>query len=136
MTEQTNGLVPLHRELDAITSYLKLEKIRFEDEIIASPHCGQDLAPEFLLQPLVENALKYGMKTSSLPLRPAIRCTMTDQRLTVEVANTGKGLGETEPGLKKSGIDLAAPGLTYWATIVPAVYYFCDGFRQLRYSRL
>jgi len=110
LTEQTDGLVPLYLELDAITSYLKLEKIRFEDdlvvEIITSPNCGEALVPELLLQPLVENAVKYGMKTSPMPLRIAIRCTLSEKMLEVEVANTGKWLSDTEPGQDKNGIGL------------------------------
>ncbi len=110
LTEQKDGLVPLHLELDAITSYLKLEKIRFEDdlvvEIITSPNCGEALVPELLIQPLVENAVKYGMKTSPMPLRIAIRCTLTEKMLEVEVANTGKWLSDTEAGQAKSGIGL------------------------------
>jgi two-component system, LytTR family, sensor kinase len=110
LTEQTNGLVPLHLELDAITSYLKLEKIRFEEdlvvEIITSPNCGQALVPELLLQPLVENALKYGMRTSPLPLRVAIRCTLADETLAIEIANTGKWISENEPSRERSGIGL------------------------------
>jgi sensor histidine kinase YesM len=110
LTEQTDGLVPLHQELDAIASYLKLEKIRFEDdlavEIISSPRCGKELVPELLVQPLVENAIKYGMQTSSLPLKIAIKCNLTDKMLEVEVANTGKWISEMENGLDNTGIGL------------------------------
>jgi sensor histidine kinase YesM len=111
LTEQAGGLVPLHLELDAITSYLKLEKIRFEEnlevEFITSPDCGQALVPELLLQPLVENAVKYGMKTSPLPLRIAIKCsTLTGKNLEIEVANTGEWLGERDSGRDGNGIGL------------------------------
>jgi PAS domain S-box-containing protein len=110
LMEQTDGLVPLNLELDAITSYLKLEKIRFEDdlvvEIITSPEYGQALVPELLIQPLVENAIKYGMKTSALPLRIVIRCILRNGRLEVTVANTGKWISEQEPGPDKNGIGL------------------------------
>jgi len=105
-----NDLVPLHLELDAIASYLKLEKIRFEDDLVvdinSSNDCGQALVPELLLQPLVENAIKYGMKTSAPPLRVAIRCTGAGERLTVEVANTGEWVGEQEDGRYKTGLGL------------------------------
>jgi PAS domain S-box-containing protein len=110
LTEHNGALLPLNLELDAITSYLKLEKIRFEDdlvvEIITSPHCGQELVPEFFIQPLVENAIKYGMKTSETPLNIAIRCTLTGESLEIEVANTGKWVGEEEPARDHTGIGL------------------------------
>jgi len=110
LTEHTNGLMPLNLELDAITSYLKLEKIRFEDdlvvEIITSPQYGQALVPGLLIQPLVENAIKYGLKTSSLPLRIAIRCTLKDKTLELEVANTGKWISEQEQNPGNNGIGL------------------------------
>ena len=110
LTERTSALLPLNLELDAITSYLKLEKIRFEDdlvvEIITSLNCGQELVPEFVIQPLVENAIKYGMKTSGPPLRIAIRCTLTGKGLEIEVANTGKWVGEEEHARDQTGIGL------------------------------
>jgi sensor histidine kinase YesM len=45
-----------------------------------------------LLHPLVENAVKYGMQTSPLPLQVRIRAFIIHETLCLEVANTGHWL--------------------------------------------
>ena len=47
--------------------------------------------PAFLLHPLVENAVKYGMQTSPLPLQVGIRIERADAdgRVVVDVSNSG-----------------------------------------------
>ena len=48
--------------------YLEIEKIRFEDQLNYSIQLDQDLShylvPRFLLQPVVENAVKHGLKAT------------------------------------------------------------------------
>lgn len=46
------------------------------------------------------------MKTSPLPLRIAITCTLTDKRLEVEVANTGEWVRKKEYSRNENGIGL------------------------------
>jgi sensor histidine kinase YesM len=70
------GMVSLREEIAMIQNYFDIEHIRFEDAL----QVEYDLAPEalsfsipgFLLQPLAENALKFGMQTSAKPLRITI----------------------------------------------------------------
>jgi two-component system, LytTR family, sensor kinase len=81
-------------EIEAIRNYLNVEQVRFEDKL----KVNFDVAPEtlnfplpaFLLHPLIENAIKYGMKTSSLPLEIEIKTRAENGALLVEIANTGK----------------------------------------------
>jgi hypothetical protein len=88
-----NGFATLQQELDVVASYLGVEEVRFEEQLlvdvdVSAAACGQTV-PEFLLQPLVENAIKYGMQTSQIPLRVVIRGDCTEETLRVEVRNTG-----------------------------------------------
>lgn len=87
------GLATLQQELDAVVSYLGVEKVRFEEQLAVDMDVADDargqIVPEFLLQPLVENAVKYGMRTSEMPLRVQIRAGCANDRLQVEVRNTG-----------------------------------------------
>ena len=51
-------------ELHHVTSYLKLEQARFEERLIVELDLDEDLncmVPSFILQPLVENAVRYGI---------------------------------------------------------------------------
>jgi LytS/YehU family sensor histidine kinase len=86
--------VPLSAELEAVQNYLTLERIRFEEkldaQIEAEPGTMTWIVPGFLLHPLVENAIKYGMQTSTLPLRVRVRTRTCGETLQLEVANTGR----------------------------------------------
>jgi two-component system, LytTR family, sensor kinase len=57
--------VPLREELDSLAAYVAIENIRFEGRaalvIDASDDARGALVPSFLLQPLVENALRHGL---------------------------------------------------------------------------
>ena len=81
-------------EVDAISGYLRVEQARFEERLIhtlkiddAARHA---LVPTAVLLPLVENAVKYGMRTSPPPLRIDIAATLREDRLTIVVENTGR----------------------------------------------
>jgi PAS domain S-box-containing protein len=110
LAEHESGFVPLSRELETVGSYLNLEKVRFEDnllvEIATSPGAGEALVPELLIQPLAENAVKHGMQTSPLPLKVVITATLAENRLTVAVANTGQWAGEPASSGDRGGIGL------------------------------
>ena len=83
-------------ELEAIRNYLAIQKTRFDDHlevaIEVDPSVGDVRLPAFLIHPLVENAVKYGMETSPMPLRIRLAASLSEGRLTVEVANTGRWL--------------------------------------------
>ena len=89
-----SGEIPLEAELDAIRSYLAIQKIRFEErlevtwEVSAAASAAR--LPGFLVHPLVENAVKHGMETSPMPLRIGIAARLRGQRLVVEVTNSGR----------------------------------------------
>lgn len=94
--------VPLGSEFDAIQGYLTIEKARFRDELEIECRMEESarhvLVPGVFLLSLVDNAIKYGRKTSPLPLR--IRLTVSrpePEALRIEVANTGTWVDELRP---------------------------------------
>lgn len=86
--------VPLRNEIDAIRHYFAIQKKRYEDklEIIydVEPQAGDYPVLSFLIHPLVENAVKYGMRTSPMPLIIHLKAKTSESVLTIEVCNTGK----------------------------------------------
>ncbi len=84
---------PLSDELDAMRAYLEIEKARFGErlsvriEATAEARCRK--VPSFLLQPLVENAIKHGLSISRHPMELAISAGVQGDQLTIGVANTG-----------------------------------------------
>lgn len=85
--------VPLGKELDVIRHYLTVEKNRFPDvdfDCRIEEATRNLLVPGIAIQPLIENAIKYGRMTSSKPL--LIRLITSQPKphlLRIEVSNTG-----------------------------------------------
>ena len=118
--------VPLRVELQALDYYFAIQKKRYEDklevsfEIDAGAREAQVL--NFLIHPLVENAVKFGMSTSPMPLRIRIAAKRDGDDLVVTVSNTGHwvspsggaGLAGTSTGLEnvKKRLENAYPGRT------------------------
>ena len=86
--------VPLNEELEAIRHYLAIEKKRFEEKLQIKfdidPMAEDYPVLSFLIHPLVENAIKYGMQTSPIPLVIQIKADIVNGSLVLEVCNSGK----------------------------------------------
>jgi sensor histidine kinase YesM len=86
--------VLLRDEIEMLKNYLMIEKVRFEDRLEVSfdieASAEEYRLPALLIQPLVENAIKYGMQTSSMPLKIRIRAYIKEDCFHLEVSNTGK----------------------------------------------
>ena len=84
-------LVPLEEELSLIEEYLDIESVRFGErldvEIECEPDAGAALVPSFIVQPLVENAIKHGVAPSRDPVRIRIGATVEGKDLCIEVEN-------------------------------------------------
>jgi signal transduction histidine kinase len=122
--------VAFHKELEALELYLSIEKRRYEEKIEVTfdvdPEVHQVAIPSFLLNPLVENAVKYGMSTSPMPLKIRVGATRLPDGLRVTVANTGRWVptacdgDRTAPGTG-TGLDNVRQRLT---TAYPNKHHF------------
>ncbi|MBI4851377.1 MAG: response regulator [Acidobacteria bacterium] len=85
--------INVNEEIEATLNYLAIEKIRFKDKLIINTSIDEGVnrysMPAFLLQPLVENAIKYGMATSEMPLVIEISAQIKNEMLIFSVSNTG-----------------------------------------------
>lgn len=100
LDNRNHDRVPLEHEFEAIKGYLAVEKARFRDELEIEcridENARRDLVPGVFMQPLVENAIKYGRKTSPLPLRVRLFVSHPEPGIIrVEVSNTGHWIDET-----------------------------------------
>ena len=100
---------PLGQELDALEDYLHVEKIRFqenlESSIDATAEARAARVPSALIQPLLENAIKYGQQTSPLPLRIAIAAHVAEGKLHLTVENSGHWVEPRATRYSGIGID-------------------------------
>jgi len=83
--------VPLSEELAHLNLYLEIEKVRFghrlQTEISCDDKCGTAVMPSMLLQPLVENAIKFGLYDTVGEVTVSIRSEMEDNYLVLMVQN-------------------------------------------------
>lgn len=83
----------LATEIEAVTAYLALHKARFGPDIsfslAADEKARMHHAPAFLLQTLVENAVKHGLRSAAKPLIVDIKASSDGERLVIVVENTG-----------------------------------------------
>ena len=85
--------VPLKEEIKSIKHYFRIEKYRFQDnftvEYSIDKFAEEFPVPVMLIHPIVENAVKYGMATSEMPLQIFITGRVDENKLTLEVKNSG-----------------------------------------------
>lgn len=100
--------VPLKQELDLLSAYLSIQKVRFEDalhiEIDVQPDVLDALVPILVLQPLAENAIKHGLRDETENLTLTIRARRDGDTLHMQVHDSGGSGGNDRPGL---GVGLA-----------------------------
>ncbi|WP_133255286.1 sensor histidine kinase [Phenylobacterium kunshanense] len=96
------GLTPLEDEFATLQAYLEIESVRFRDrlgvEFACPPELRQALAPSFLLQPLVENAIKHGVSRTTRPVTVRLEAARDGDDLVVLVEDDAEGGGEPARG--------------------------------------
>jgi len=83
--------VPLHDELDLLDRYLDIERVRLgsrlEVDLRVDPEAVEAHVPTFILQPLVENAIRHGIAPSPGGGRLAVHVTASLDTVTIVVRN-------------------------------------------------
>jgi len=93
--------IPLAEELEITRLYLDLMQKRFENKLRVTysvdPSLHSSLVPQLILQPLLENSLRHGMKPGSSAMDLSIAAHRENGSLILQVSDTGSGLGEIDP---------------------------------------
>ena len=93
----TNDVVTVGEEIDYINQYLDCMKVRYQSSlnyiINVAPDVMKEKIPRLLIQPLVENAIKYGID-SEPPWGIAIHGYQKDGGWRIEVMDSGRGFSE------------------------------------------
>ena len=89
-------LVTLGSELTAIDLYLEIEKVRFGDRLVVEKEVEPDamnaLVPSLILQPLIENAIKYAISPSEQGGTLRISAKVHGDMLLLKLTDDGPGL--------------------------------------------
>ena len=96
LADDSTGDVSLEDEIDLQEHYLEIESVRFPDRLKVRVDLPNDLAqlkvPGMILQPLVENSVKYGVSASAQPVTISIVAREEYGRLVIRVSDNGPGV--------------------------------------------
>jgi sensor histidine kinase YesM len=111
LANEPTAKVTLAQEVETLKLYLEIEKMRFEDRLrphfrIESETIGARL-PSLLLQPLIENAIKYAVTPAENGADIWITASREGQAVRIEVADNGSGEGTDIAASPSTGVGLA-----------------------------
>jgi signal transduction histidine kinase len=113
MTLNTSNIqeVALKEELEVLQKYLDIEQVRLGDRMTVNIDIDPDALdaqlPNFLLQPLVENAVRHGIAPRVEPGQLRISATRHSNRLTIDILNSGDNVPPHRLTLLNQGVGLA-----------------------------
>jgi sensor histidine kinase YesM len=87
--------------VETLKLYLEIEKMRFDERLRThfeiDPRVAKARLPSLLLQPLVENAIKYAVTPQEEGADITVSARLTGERVQIAVSDTGPGLIESKP---------------------------------------
>lgn len=91
LKKEESQLVTLEEEISYLNLYLEIEKVRFgnrlQTQIDMSTDCKNKYLPTLLLQPIVENAIKFGLYDTTGQTLIKIECSGNEKELQITVSN-------------------------------------------------
>ena len=110
LANEPAGRVTVAQEVETLKLYLDIERMRFEERLRTrfeiDDAAKPGLLPSLLLQPLVENAIKYAVSPQEAGAEITVTAQLVGSALRITVSDTG-------PGLQSGGIDNRLAGVTF-----------------------
>ncbi|TCJ41156.1 sensor histidine kinase [Parafrankia sp. BMG5.11] len=114
LVSEPGSKVTIAQEVETLNLYLGIERMRFEERLRTDfqiePEAANACLPSMLLQPLVENAIKYAVSPQEEGASISLTAQLVGRRLRVAVSDSGPGLREGGGGA--SVASLAGVGRT------------------------
>jgi signal transduction histidine kinase len=108
LINEPSGRVTVAQEVETLKLYLDIERMRFEDRLRTAfridPETEKGLLPSLLLQPLVENAIKYAVSPQESGAEITVTTQLIGQNLRITVSDTGPGLQSNTTDNRLSGV--------------------------------
>ena len=114
LESSSQTLIPLSEELEQTRRYLAIEKARFgSDRIVLTEHvepgCGSIKVPAFIVQPIVENAVRHAMRDEG-PLHIDVQAVFDGGDVLLAVVDDGNGMDESVAERLLDGSSQSASG--------------------------
>lgn len=88
--------IALKEEIDMISSYLEIQKFRYEErlnyELNVDPSTYQTLIPPLIIQPLIENSIVHGLENKADGIHVALSIETHENEIIVEIKDNGGGM--------------------------------------------
>ena len=98
LVNEPSAQVTIEQEVETLKLYLDIEKMRFEERLRSrfevDPRVAKARLPSLLLQPLIENAIKYAVTPQEEGAEIAVVARLNGERVQIVVSDTGPGLNE------------------------------------------
>ncbi|MET0269151.1 MAG: sensor histidine kinase [Sphingomonas sp.] len=112
LVNEPSAQVTVAQEIETLKLYLEIEKMRFEDRLRprfeVDPAAAFARLPSLLLQPLVENAIKYAVTPQEEGAEIMVEARLAGDRVQITVSDDGPGLNEgTARSTSSTGVGLA-----------------------------
>jgi LytS/YehU family sensor histidine kinase len=111
LDRQPTELAALTAELEAQRKYLEIEQTRFGDKLSVEfdiePGLENAKLPSLILQPILENAIKYAITPNTEGGRIDVRAYRSGALLCVSVEDDGPGLSTAPATRRRRGVGLA-----------------------------
>ncbi len=111
LTGDPEATVSLEQEIEAVKLYLEIERMRFDERLRTRFEVDQGALqgriPSLLLQPLVENAIKYAVTPLEEGAEVVVQAHVSGTRLIISISDDGPGLtAERSALIPSSGVGL------------------------------
>lgn len=104
-----NMMITIDEELELLGSYIKIQKVRFEERLIFTNHIGVKFRgykiPKLTFQPIVENAINYGLENMLEPCRITIEADDDGKSTVIIISDNGPGMSQEMVQLINSNSD-------------------------------
>ena len=108
LSNEPTGRVTVAQEVETLKLYLDIERMRFEERLRTTfaidPATLPGLLPSLLLQPLVENAIKYAVTPQEAGAEITISTQLVGPNLRITVSDTGSGLQSEASDNRLTGV--------------------------------
>ena len=96
LVNEPSAEVTMAQEVDTLKLYLEIEKMRFEERLRVrfdvDPRVSEARLPSLLLQPIIENAIKYAVTPSEEGADIVLTAHLVGQNVRITVSDSGGGL--------------------------------------------
>jgi two-component system, LytTR family, sensor kinase len=109
LADDPSQTVTIAQDMETLQLYLDIERMRFQDRLRVitevDPAAASTRIPALLLQPLIENAIKYGVAPNEEGATITVRAERIGARVRLTVADTGPGMSTS--ALAPQGVGIA-----------------------------